>query len=194
MPDYANTAIKICSRASMLIGGDPIQSFTDGTTESDLADAVYEDIVRAALTSSRWRFATKQFQLNRLADVPIGRWDSAYQLPSDSLMINSITVQDLPIEFDTYEDKIYNNAVAADEVIADYIYRASESSWAPYFTLGIEFSVASVFALSLARDASLSAAMDQQAQVQLIKARRLDSQAQTTRKLKTTRFIAQRRS
>jgi hypothetical protein len=109
-------------------------------------------------------------------------------------MINSITVQDLPIEFDTYEDKIYNNAVAADEVIADYIYRASESSWAPYFTLGVEFSVASVFALSLARDASLSAAMDQQAQVQLIKARRLDSQAQTTRKLKTTRFIAQRRS
>jgi hypothetical protein len=194
MPDYANTAIKICSRASMLIGGDPIQSFTDGTTESDLADAVYEDIVRAALTSSRWRFATKQFQLNRLADVPIGRWDSAYQLPSDSLMINSITVQDLPIEFDTYEDKIYNNAVAADEVIADYIYRASESSWAPYFTLGVEFSVASVFALSLARDASLSAAMDQQAQIQLIKARRLDSQAQTTRKLKTTRFIAQRRS
>jgi len=194
MPDYANTAIKICSRASMLIGGDPIQSFTDGTTESDLADAVYEDIVRAALTSSRWRFATKQFQLNRLADVPIGRWDSAYQLPSDSLMINSVTVQDLPIEFDTYEDKIYNNAVAADEVIADYIYRASESSWAPYFTLGVEFSVASVFALSLARDASLSAAMDQQAQIQLIKARRLDSQAQTTRKLKTTRFIAQRRS
>jgi hypothetical protein len=194
MPDYANTAIKICSRASMLIGGDPIQSFTDGTTESDLADAIYEDIVRAALTSSRWRFATKQFQLNRLADSPIGRWDSAYQLPSDSLMINAVTVQDLPIEFDTYEDKIYNNAVAADEVIADYIYRASESSWSPYFTLGLEFSVASIFALSLARDASLSGAMDQQAQIQLIKARRLDSQTQTTRKLNTTRFVSQRRS
>tara|TARA_E500000318_G_C3535120_1_gene202227 strand:+ start:139 stop:723 length:585 start_codon:yes stop_codon:yes gene_type:complete len=194
MPDYANTAIKICSRASMLIGGDPIQSFTDGTTESDLADAIYEDIVRAALTSSRWRFATKQFQLNRLADVPIGRWDSAYQLPADSLMVNAITVQDLPIEYDTYEDKIYNNAVAADEVIADYIYRASESSWSPYFTLGLEFSVASIFALSLARDASLSGAMDQQAQIQLIKARRLDSQTQTTRKLNTTRFVSQRRS
>lgn len=194
MPDYANTAIKICSRASMLIGGDPIQSFTDGTTESDLADAIYEDIVRAALTSSRWRFATKQFQLNRLADSPIGRWDSAYQLPADSLMVNAITVQDLPIEFDTYEDKIYNNAVAADEVIADYIYRASESSWSPYFTLGLEFSVASIFALSLARDASLSGAMDQQAQIQLIKARRLDSQTQTTRKLNTTRFVSQRRS
>ena len=90
----------------MLIGGSPIQSFTDGTTESDIADAVYEDIVRAALTSSRWRFATTQFQLNRLDDTPIGRWDSTYQLPSDSLMINAITVQDLPIEYNIYKDKV----------------------------------------------------------------------------------------
>jgi len=36
--------------------------------------------------------------------------------------------------------------------------------------------------------------MDQQAERQMIKARRLDSQQQTTRKLQTTRFIAQRRS
>lgn len=178
----------------MLIGGDPIQSFTDGTTESDIADAVYEDIVRAALTSSRWRFATKQFQLNRVAEDPIARWSSTYQLPSDSLMINAVTVQDNPIEYNIYEDKIYNNANVSDEVIADYIYRASESTWAPYFTLGVQFSVASVFAVSLARDASLSAAMDQQANIQLIKARRLDSQAQTTKKLNTKRFISERRS
>ena len=58
----------------------------------------------------------------------------------------------------------------------------------------VQFSVASVFAVSLARDASLSAAMDQQANVQLIKARRLDSQAQTTKKLNTKRFISERRS
>ena len=178
----------------MLIGGSPIQSFTDGTTESDIADAVYEDIVRAALTSSRWRFATTQFQLNRLDDTPIGRWDSTYQLPSDSLMINALTVQDLPIEYNIYKDKVYNNANATDEVIADYIYRANESTWAPYFALGVQFSVASVFAVSLARDASLSAAMDQQANVQLIKARRLDSQAQTTKKLNTKRFVTERLS
>ena len=194
MPDYANTAIKICSRASLLIGGDPIQSFTDGTTESDVADAMYEDIVRAALTSSRWRFATKQFQLNRLADEPIGRWEASYQIPSDSLMINAITVEDTPIEYDTYEDKVYNNATSNQVVVADYIYRASESTWAPYFTLGVEFSLASVFAISLARDAALASAMDQQANVQLIKARRLDSQTQTTRKLNTKRFIAERLS
>lgn len=194
MPDYANTAIKICSRASLLIGGDPIQSFTDGTTESDVADAMYEDVVRAALTSSRWRFATKQFQLNRLAYEPIGRWQSAYQIPSDSLMINAVTVEDVAIDYDTYEDMIFNDASSNQVVVADYIYRANESTWAPYFTLGVEFSLASVFAISLARDAALASAMDQQANVQLIKARRLDSQTQTTKKLNTQRFIAERLS
>ena len=87
MPDVANTPIKVCSRASVLIGGDEIQSFTDGTLESSVADAVYEDIVRAALTNTRWRFATNQQQLNRLSETPTGRWDAAYQLPSETLLM-----------------------------------------------------------------------------------------------------------
>ena len=43
----ANTAIKICSRASILMGGSPIQSFDEGTAEADVVDAVYEDIASA---------------------------------------------------------------------------------------------------------------------------------------------------
>jgi len=54
--------------------------------------------------------------------------------------------------------------------------------------------VAGAFAVSIARDASLSQMMDQKAQFYMAQARRLDSQQQTTRKLNTSRFIAQRRS
>ena len=82
MPDVANTPIKICSRASLLIGGDVIQSFDDGTAEATICDAMYEDMARSALTNSRWRFATDQAVLNRLTDAPSGRWSAAYQLPS----------------------------------------------------------------------------------------------------------------
>jgi hypothetical protein len=109
-------------------------------------------------------------------------------------MINAVTVEDVAIDYDTYEDMIFNDASSNQVVVADYIYRANESTWAPYFTLGVEFSLASVFAISLARDAALASAMDQQANVQLIKARRLDSQTQTTKKLNTQRFIAERLS
>lgn len=190
----ANTAIKVCSRASVLMGGSPIAGFDEGTAESDVVDALYEDVARAALTSMRWRFATKQQVLNRLVAKPTGRFNSAYQKPSDILMLSAVTNNDHPIEYDTYGDKIFCDAGDADELVADYIYRTNEADWPPYFTLAVEFLVASMLAISIARDASLSSIMDQQAERQMTKARRLDSQQQTTRKLNTSRFIAQRRS
>ena len=194
MPGVANTPIKVCSRASVLIGGDEIQSFTDGTLESSVADSIYEDIARTALTNTRWRFATNQQQLNRLTLAPVGRWDAAYQMPASSLMIHAVTVNEIPIEYDTYGDKIYTDSSANDVVIADFIYRADEQDWPSFFTLAVQHMVAGAFAISIGRDATLSQLMDQKAQFYMAQARRLDSQQQTTRKLNTSRFIAQRRS
>lgn len=190
----ANTPIKICSRASVLMGGSPISSFTDGTVESDVCDAMYEDVARAALTNTRWRFSTNQNVLNRIVAAPTGRFDAAYQLPADMLMINAITVNDMPIEYDIYGDKAYCNAVANDTVIADYIFRAEEANWPPYFTIAVEFTMAGILAVSVARDSQLASLMEQKANIFMMQARRLDSQQQTTRKLNTSRFIAQRRS
>jgi len=194
MSDQANTAIKICSRASVLMGGSPISSFSDGTVESDVCEAMYEDVARSALSNTRWRFATNQATLTRISTAPTGRFDAAYQLPSGMLMLNALTVNDLPIEYDIYGDKAYCNAVASDAVIADYIFRATEANWPPYFTISVEFSMSALLAVSIARDAQLSSMLDQKASVYMMQARRLDSQQQTTRKLNTSRFIAQRRS
>lgn len=194
MPDVANTPIKVCSRASVLIGGDEIQSFTDGTLESSVADSVYEDIVRAALTNTRWRFATNQQQLNRLEAAPTGRWEAAYQLPSETLLVHALTVNDVPIKYDIYGDKAYTNSSSTEVVIADFTYRADEQNWPSFFTLAVQHMLAGTFAISIARDASLSQLMDQKAQLFMAQARRADSQQQTTRKLNTSRFITQRRS
>lgn len=194
MPDTANTAIKVCSRASILMGGSPILSFADGTVEADVCDAMYEDLARAALTSSRWGFATNQAVLSRIVAPPTGRFDAAYQLPSGTLTVSAVTVNDSPIVFDTYGDKIYCDVSDTEEVIADYIYRANESEWAPYFTIAVEYAMAAILATSVARDASLSQLMEQKSASQMMQARRLDSQRQTTQKLYTSRFIAQRRS
>lgn len=194
MPEVADTAIKICSRASILIGGDAIQSFTDGTTESDVAASIYEDIARSSLTNTRWRFATTQVQLSRLTDVPASRYSAAYQLPSDYLMINSLTVNDNIIEYDTYTNKAFCDAVDTNVVMADYVFRVGEEHWPAYFVLAVELSLASLFAVSIARDAQLSNAMEARAEMQMRKSRTLDSQQQTSRKLNTSRFISQRRS
>ena len=194
MATAANTDIEVCSRALILIGAEPITSFDDQTNEALVASNIYEDIARSSLTNTRWRFATNQVVLNRLSEAPTGRFDSAYQLPSGILMLHAITVLDFPISYDTYGSKAYCNSAVSDQLVADFTYRADEIDWPSYFTLAVEFELASIFAVSIARDPTLGNAMNQRAQMAMMKARTTDAQQQTTRKLNTSRFISQRRS
>ena len=190
----ANTPIKICSRASLLIGGDAIQSFEDGTAEASVSAAMYEDIVRSCLVNTRWRFASDQAVLSRLAEAPTGRWEAAYQIPSEAIMVSAVTVNEMLIKYDTYGRKVFCDAVENDEVVCDYIFRADESNWPPYFTVAVEYAMASVLSVSVARDAQLANLMESKAEYYMRIARTRDSQGQTTRKLNTSRFIAERRS
>ena len=160
----SDSPIDICSRALILIGAEPITSFDDGNNEALVASNMYEDVAQSALVNTRWRFATDQLVLNRLSDAP------------------------------TYSDNLFCDADASDEVVADYTYRVTEEYWPSYFTMAVQFQLASVFAVSLARDGSLSQLMDQKGAMLMAKARGLDSQSQTTRRLDTSRFISNRRS
>jgi hypothetical protein len=76
----------------------------------------------------------------------------------------------------------------------DYSFRANEETWPSYFTLAVEFSLAIIFATSIARDANLASLMTARAEATMAKARTMDSQQQTTRKLVTSRFLTARRS
>ena len=190
----ASSGIDICSRALILIGANPITSFQDATTEANVAVNAYEDVARAALVNSRFRFATNQEKLPLLTSVPTGRFDVAHQLPTDLLMLHAVTVNDNPIEYSVYGDKVFSDSATTDELIADYTFRANEKTWPSYFTLAVEYSLAIIFATSIARDSSLATLMQTQAERMMAKARNLDSQQQTTRKLTSSRFITSRLS
>mgnify|MGYP003111098472 FL=1 len=190
----SNTAVDISSRALILIGAEPITSFSDGTTESLVTSNLYEDILRTSLVNARWRFATNQAVLNLLSEAPTGRYDKAYQLPSDNLMVHSVTVNDNLIDYQLYGNKVFADTTDTDEVIVDYTFRADESTFPAYFTLAVTYSLAVPLALSVARDASLANAISTQATQLMAKARSIDAQQQTTRKLVTSRFITNRRS
>lgn len=190
----ASSPVDVCSRALILIGAEPITSFDDGNNEALIASNMYEDIARSSLVNTRWRFATNQAVLNRLSAAPTGRYDAAYQLPSGWLMTHTVTVNDSPIEYQTYGSKLFCNETASSELVLDYTYRADEQNWPSYFTVAVEYELASVFAVGLARDQSLAQLMSQQASIAMVKARNLDAQQQTTRKLTTNRFIANRRT
>mgnify|MGYP005999414453 CR=1 FL=1 len=191
---HASSPIDVCSRALILIGADPITSFDDNSNESLIAVNMYEDIARSALVNSRWRFSTNQVVLNRLSEAPTGRYDAAYQLPSGWLMTHAVTVNDTPIEYQTYGSKLFCDESSTSTLILDYTYRADEQDWPSYFTIALQYELASAFAVGLARDQGLAQLMSSQAQISMIRARSLDSQQQTSRKLNTSRFISNRRT
>ena len=190
----ANSAIDIASRALVLIGAEPITSFDSSSTEALVASNMYEDTVRATLATARWRFATEQAVLNQLTDTPTGRFDIAHQLPSDLLILHAVTINDRLIEYTVYGDKVFSDSTTADTLIADYTFRAEEVNFPSYFSLALQYSLASIFATSIARDDRLMQIMETKANMLMAKARNLDSQQQTTRRLSTSRFITDRRS
>ena len=190
----ATTAIDVCNRALVLIGASPMTSFEDGTNESLVAVNLYEDTCRSALVNTRWRFATNQAILSRLTDSPTGRWDSAYQIPVSSIYVHAITVNDTPIKYDIFGSYVYNDATVNDVVIADFSFRQTEPNFPSYFTQALVYELAGQFALGIARDEGLSRMMFDNARFYMQKARTMDSQQQTTKKLITNRFIVSRRS
>ena len=194
MSTVANSGIDIASRGLILIGAEPITSFSGDSTEALVASNLYEDTVRTALCTTRWRFATNQAQLNRLSSAPTGRFDAAYQLPADNLMVHAATVSDLLIEYTLYGDKLFCDQDASAQVIVDYTFRAREEDFPSYFTLALEYILAASFAMSIARDEQLAMMLDRKASQLMQQAKTLDSQQQTTRKLTTSRFIVERRS
>ena len=194
MSQAANSAVDISARALTLIGANPISSFSETSTEAQIANNMYEDVAQASLCQTRWRFATNQAVLNQLSNVPTGRFDVAHQLPTDTLMVHAITVSDNLIQYSIYGDKVFSNSSTSDQLVADFTFRAQETEWPSYFTLAVEYQLAAIFATSIARDDGLANAMEQKAERLMAKARTLDSQQHTTRKLVTNRFKTERLS
>lgn len=194
MPTSASSNLDITNRALILVGANTITAFTDDSEEAKVSNALYEDMISTLLVSARWRFATKQVALNESASTPVGRYTRSYTLPSDYLMLHAITVNDLVIEYNVYGSEVFADTATSDSLIADYTFRASESNFPSYFIMLAEYNFATMLATALARDEQMSALFDAQSQRFMQKAKTLDAQQQTTRKLVTSRFITDRRS
>ena len=109
-------------------------------------------------------------------------------------MLNAVTVNDNPINYTVYGDKIFSDSSENDTVIADFIFRANEVDWPSYFSIAVEYAMAGIFASAIARDSGLTQLMEIKANQLMAKARNNDAQQQTTRKLITSRFITERQS
>jgi len=193
----ATTKVDICSTALIMIGANSITSFSDDSTEANVCNVVYEDIVKSALTRHRWRFATEQKQLSLLTASPTGRFTYAYQLPTspELLQLITLTVNDFVIPYERYGDKVYLDSYgSSSSVICDYTFRQDEAEFPPHFILALEYSLAGLFAGSIARDSGMIKQFSDMAERQYLIAKNIDSAERTNSVIDHSRFINLRKS
>jgi hypothetical protein len=189
----ATTDVAVASMALVLIGDDPISAFDGSTTGAIVAENIYDTVVADILTQHPWRFAVKQTDLSHLEATPEALFTDAWQIPTDALLIRRVIVSGSDITYEIYGDKIFANVDETNTVTANYIFRALEQDWPPYFLFAAQLQLASLFSMSVAGKPDMSQDFETKADFALRKARAIDSQSDTTHNIETTRFIDMRR-
>ena len=190
MPTTPSTDVEVAQKAMVLVGLTAITAFTDDTDEARVMNTIYEDVVQDCLSQNNWNFATGQVTLVRLTDAPLDRWDAAYILPTSPVVmqVQTVTIDDVPQNYDIYERKVYINASENDVVTLNYIFRVDTQHWNPTFTLWVIYRLASVMALSVIRKADVADAYVKLAEEQFKRAKARDSQQVTTQSVRLNRF------
>ena len=140
-----DTDIRICSDALLMLGANPISSFTEGTDESNICDRLYPDIKIRTLTMYDWSFSFKKTQLARLVTIPTNEYKYEYQLPADIIgrpnaVYNSNDVGAYPLrDYRLMGDKLLTDYEA---VYIDYQYNVPEFALPHYFVQLLKYEMA----------------------------------------------------
>jgi len=168
----AFSKVQLSSNALILLGDQPIASFTEEGAGSQTAANLYETSYLSMLSSHRWNFATKKSTLAKLAASPTNEYKYQYQMPTDIVML----ITTYPVS--TYRilgDKLYSDA---ETVAIDYIWKISEDQFPAYFVKAFEFYLASQFAIPITEDLNKADVMQRFYEQESRRARYADSQSQ----------------
>jgi len=85
------SVVSICNQAITWLGGNPIISLDDGTTEAILCKANYAHLRDAVLEEGKWTFATKRFKLLPNPTAPIYGYSHRFEIPSTVFVVLTAT-------------------------------------------------------------------------------------------------------
>jgi hypothetical protein len=144
-----DTKLSICSDALIMLGANPLSSFTVGTDDAQVADRLYDDVRDTLLMQYPYSWSIKKVKLAQLVQTPINEWKYIYQLPGNLLgnpkaVFNVDAVGARPQrDFEIYGDGLNTNY---ENVWIDYQYRPEPFEFPPYFVRLLKTALAAEFA------------------------------------------------
>ena len=162
----------------MKLGAEGISSFSDGTTESDVAATLYAIIRDGVLGTHPWSFATAYAELTSLPSAPLSNFEHAFELPAD--FIKAISAGDdcrsRGAVYQIIGREVHTNY---EELTLTYIKRADEAEFPTYFISALVNRLAAEFCLPLTENSSRSETLYRLAEAELKLAKLIDSQQDT---------------
>lgn len=163
--------VEIISDAFINLGNPPVSSPQTDNPLYAAASDIYDHLLPAVLALHTWRFAMKNFELTKLTEEsPFGRWQSVFELPSDVLLPHTT---DPITNYEIFGRKLYTNE---DTIKLEYIFKASEADFPPYFTDAMVLILTARISMSVTQLPNLAAFWEKKGEAALILARSLDSQ------------------
>ncbi|MEM5429397.1 hypothetical protein [Cupriavidus oxalaticus] len=168
------TAVTICSNALLELGGDPINSLTEGTKMARLCANLYPSTRDDVLRAHYWKCATKRLVLSPLQAAPAWGWSYQFKLPGDWIRTIQIGENGCPDEF---EQEGLNLLMGVQTCKIKYVFRnEDEASWTRNLIRQMEIEMAARLAYAVTKSTTVRDSKLQEALMHLKMARAVDGQ------------------
>lgn len=174
------TAVSICSNALIMLGENPINSFTEangagGLDRARIAQNLWPTTRDALLRSHPWNCAIKRVVLAPEVTVPAFGYSHSFVLPSDWLRNHEINgVRANEVDYTVESGRLL---IDASSVNLRYVWKNDDvTSWDPLLVDAAIMAMAMAMAYPITQSTSLRAELQQTFEARLRKARAVDGQ------------------
>ena len=158
-----SSLIEEANIAIMDLGHDPIASFDDGTTTSDVAKKYHLVALDIILARWDWNFARTRKTPSPASENPLFGFPYAFTLPTDPYTVKVIEVLSGEVPLSTSEYQVEGREVLSQTSPINLIYTAritDPNQWSPGFSEAYRNKLSAMMAIPLTRNRSLKADME----------------------------------
>ena len=171
-------------KASITIGSDASNNYRS-------CEILYDLFYPTLLAERIWRFAIKASVINLIPNATkIDKWEYAYGLPEDYLLISHLQPDRNYIIYGTYLYTNLSNKNEASPPTLFYTHKVSEGQLPPYFITYLVQRLAALFAMKVTNEPNIAQLWTQSAGEKLREAVAHDMQSQTTMKIDSNLMLS----
>ena len=192
----SNSKIKVMNAALAELGVNPITSFLDNSIAARTGNALFDDVLEAALSGYPWRFARDRVQLTRLVAVAPPPWQTVWQLSNTALAVHAIYEDDQQVLFDRFGQKIMTmtSETSTAQIWAEITAAVPPDQWAGYFRRAFILHLAAALAMPITQSDQMEQRLLMASREAMALAKSRDAQGRSPSRIDTKMFIRARRS